>query len=156
MWLTVTAKMSQGDFSLTGHKGGSVWSHYKCPQIFSTEHSEVLPRKKAPARQDGKYGGNIVSPTICQTIIFLVCFFFLQLFSLFSLNMESPNPICTAVPMTATPAVWLRRSADRHMLPPCHVMPPAASFHFDLTGSPPANTANYVCWNWRYRYRGLH
>lgn len=43
MWLTVTTKTSLGDFSLTGHKGGSVWSHYKWPQIFSTEHSEVQP-----------------------------------------------------------------------------------------------------------------
>jgi len=55
MWLTVTAKTSPGDFSITGHKGGSAWSHYKWPQIFSTKHSEVLARKKKePVRQGGK------------------------------------------------------------------------------------------------------
>lgn len=46
MWLTVTAKTSLCDFSLTGHKEGSVWSHCKWPQIFSTEHLEILPREK--------------------------------------------------------------------------------------------------------------
>lgn len=88
MWLTVTAKMSLGDFSLTSHKGGSVWSHYNCPQIFSTEHSEVQPRKR---QKDSKENMEVILSLNCsQTIYFLVFFVVVTaIFSLFSPNVES-------------------------------------------------------------------
>lgn len=99
MWLTVTEKTSLGDFSLTGHKGDSVWSHYKWPQIFSTEHSEDYPDQKKSEREKNMGVRLCVLSTVkyaCFYVCFWVCFwfvfpYFLPVWKVWNLAQCSPS-----------------------------------------------------------------